>query len=243
MNLASETTVGICIEEQPRHFALRLKQRQVLLVLAGFPALYLVNSFTPWSIGLFGRGDRTWSHYFAVSVLVLHWSTTFVMIAQVYRAGGTLSDLGLRLSAFRVVVAVLVFAAAGSGMLWLRHALAATTWPIPAEPPSGWQAIYPFTWSERVMMLFLATTAGICEELIYRGYALRVLAGRGMKVWLALLLSGLSFSLVHGLAGAFLLPVFLIVHLLFAMIFLWRKSLWPVIYVHVLWDMMMVLAV
>jgi membrane protease YdiL (CAAX protease family) len=59
----------------------------------------------------------------------------------------------------------------------------------------------------------------------------------------ALLLSGLAFGMIHGVAGILLMPVYLIAHGVFAAVFLWRKSLWPGIYLHALWDMMMVLAV
>lgn len=225
------------LDDSQAPFAMRLHRWQVQLVLVGFPALYIVNSFLPWSLNLFGWGDRSWYLPFLASVFVLHWLTTITMIVLVYRAGGTFNDLGLKLSTGRILMAAAVFVAFGGALLWLR-----TTWPLPSEPPGNWQALYPFTWTERVTMLLISVTAGICEELIYRGFALRTLTGRGMALWLALLLSGLSFAMVHGLAGILMLPVFLVAHALFAGIFLWRKSLWPAIYIHVLWDMMMVLA-
>jgi uncharacterized protein len=219
-------------------FARQLTRGQILLVLIGFPALYLLNHLAPWTYGLFVRGDRAWYLPFATSILVLHWGTLLIMVRQVRRAGGTLSDLGLKLTPLRVLAALVVFALAGGGMLWLR-----TTWPLPDRPPEGWQIIYPVTWVERATMLLVALTAGVCEELIYRGYALRTLRGRGMSLWLALLLSGLAFGMMHGIAGVMLMPIFLVTHVIYAAIFLGFRSLWPAIYLHVLWDMMMVLAV
>jgi membrane protease YdiL (CAAX protease family) len=236
--MSSFAADSIVVTPPQASFAQRIPRWQVVLVLVGFPALYMVNSFMPWSLNLFGWGDRSWYLPFMASVVVLHWLTTIVMVALVHRSGGTLSDIGLTVSPSRILAAVAVFMLLGGAFLWLR-----TTWPIPAEPPSGWQALYPFTWTERVVMLLVAATAGICEEMLYRGFALRTLRGRGMALWLALLLSGFSFALIHGFAGIIMLPVFLVVHALFAAIFLWRKSLWPVIYLHVLWDMLMVLAV
>jgi membrane protease YdiL (CAAX protease family) len=219
-------------------FAQRLTRGQVLFVLVGFPLLYWVNHLTPWNYGLFRQGDRSWYPYFAGSIIGLHWLTLLAMVLQVRRAGGSLTDIGLKLSPARAIIALIVFVLAGGGLLWLR-----TTWPLPDKPPEGWQIIYPFTWSERMLMLFASFSAGVCEELIYRGYALTVLRGRGIRLWLALLLSGLSFALMHGIPGVILLPMYLIVHAIFAGIYLGCRSLWPVIYVHVLWDMMMVLAV
>jgi membrane protease YdiL (CAAX protease family) len=200
--------------------------------------LYWANHLTPWNFGLFREGDRSWYSYFAASIVALHWLTLLVMVAQVRRAGATLADIGLKLTPARVIAALVVFALAGGGLLWLR-----STWPLPTEPPEGWQIIYPVTWGERTLMLFASFSAGVCEELIYRGYALAVLRGRGMRLWLALLLSGLSFGMMHGIPGVILMPMYLIAHAAFAGVFLGCRGLWPAIYLHVLWDMMMVLAV
>jgi membrane protease YdiL (CAAX protease family) len=205
----------------------------VLVVLVGFPLLYLGNSFTPWSIGLFGYADRSWYLPFWVSIVLLHWTTTFITLRFIYQAGGTLSAIGLKLTTLRVLLTCAAVAAVGVSLLLLR-----TTWPLPSEPPRDWQIIYPFTTAERAFMLFGSITAGFCEELIYRGFAIRVLQGRGMRTWLAVLLAGISFSLVHGIAGVFLLPIYLTFAVVFSAIFLWRGSLLAAILAHVFWDMM-----
>jgi membrane protease YdiL (CAAX protease family) len=137
-----------------------------------------------------------------------------------------------------VLPAAIVFAAWGALLVWTR-----VTWPTGSEPPTGWQSLYPYTLSERVLFLFVALSAGVCEETIYRGFALRVLRGRGWRLWQAILLAGISFALIHGLLGAMALPLFLISALIFSALFLWRGNLWLAIYVHVMWDMMTVLAV
>ena len=219
-------------------FARSLPRWQVWAVLVGFPLLYLANSFTPWSLGLFRYGDRSWYVPFMASILVLHWATTIYTVGLIYRAGGTLADIGLKLTPLRVVAVLATFVAVGAGLLYLR-----TTWPIPSEPPSDWMNLYPFTWSERVLMLFVSCTAGICEEIIYRGFAIRVLQARGTRTVWAVLLAGISFALIHGLAGVFLLPLYLLSAAIFSAIFLWRGSLLTVIVIHALFEMQMVLAV
>jgi CAAX protease family protein len=211
---------------------------QVLLVLVGFPALYLANSFTPWSLGLFGQADRSWYIPFWTSIVLLHWATTGITLWFVFQAGGTLSAIGLNLTPLRVVRGCIALVAVAGLLLWLR-----TTWPLPDEPPRDWQIIYPFTTAERVFILFGSCTAGVCEELIYRGFSIRVMQGRGVPTWLAILLAGISFSLVHGIAGVILLPIYMAFAIVFSGIFLWRGSLLTAILVHTFWDMMMVLAV
>lgn len=219
-------------------FATALPRWQVLLVLVGFPLVYLLNNFTPWSLGLFVRHDRSWFVPFMASILVLHWSSLVVTVWLVKKAGGSLAQIGLPLSPTKVAIAAAVFVAWGALLLWYR-----TTWAMPDEPPTGWQITFPYTFAERVLILCLATSAGICEETIYRGFAIRVLQGRGWKLWQTLLLAGLSFALIHGITGIVALPLFVVVALIFSAIILWRGNLWLAISIHVMWDMMMVLAV
>jgi len=47
----------------------------------------------------------------------------------------------------------------------------------------------------------LAVTAGVCEEFVYRGFAMAALARTGMAVWLVLLLSSVLFGLAHAYQG------------------------------------------
>ena len=224
-------------ELQPA-FARSLPTWQVRVVLVGFPALYLANSFTPWSIGLFGYGERSWYFPFMISILVLHWATAIYTVGLIYRAGGTLADIGLKLTPRRVAAVLASFIIVGAGLLYLR-----ATWPMPVQPPKDWMNLYPFTWNERVLMLFVSCTAGICEEIIYRGFAIRVLQARGTRTVWAVLIAGISFALIHGLAGVFLLPIYLLSAVIFSAIFLWRGSLLTAIVTHALFDMQMVLAV
>jgi membrane protease YdiL (CAAX protease family) len=211
---------------------------QVLGILVGFPLIYLINGVLPWSYGLFVQGDRSWYVPFWISILVLHWISLALTVAVVYRAGGTLADLGLRLSTAKAVAMVATFVSCGAVLLWLR-----SLWPAAESPPEDWQMMYPATPVEKVVMLFGACTAGVCEELIYRGFAIRTLQARGFSTWLAILVAGISFSLIHGIAGVILLPAYLIVATVFSLLFLWRGDLFPVIMLHAVFDMLMVLAI
>lgn len=49
------------------------------------------------------------------------------------------------------------------------------------------------------MLTFLPITAGFCEELIWRGYIFTQLEARGYRLAKAIVLSAISFALVHGI--------------------------------------------
>ncbi len=73
------------------------------------------------------------------------------------------------------------------------------------------ERILPRSPSERVPFFALAVTAGICEEFLYRGFAMAALAGAGLPSWSVVVISSLLFGAAHlyqgrgGLVGTILL--------------------------------------
>ncbi len=92
------------------------------------------------------------------------------------------------------------------------------------------------------MWVFMSFTAGFCEELVYRGFAIRMLQRRGLRTWLAVLLATVAFVFVHGVAAVFLGHIYFVAGLLFAALFLWRRSLVPGMCLHALVDVSAILA-
>jgi hypothetical protein len=72
---------------------------QIGVVLVGFPSLYLLNSFAPWSRALFGGGDRSNFFRFFISILALHWMSAASTMYFLHRAGLGLRQLALTVSA------------------------------------------------------------------------------------------------------------------------------------------------
>jgi len=205
-----------------------LPRWQVLLVLVGLPACYVGNSFLPWSVGLFAHRDRDAYLPYLASVAVLHWTSVALVVWFVQRAGGQLQDIGLDLSLGKLATMVGLPAALGVALSLNRE-----SWPA-SEDLATRQMILPITLGERLCWVFMSLTAGFCEEVVYRGFGIRVLRARGLGAWQAVLLATLAYVFVHDLAGYFLFPVFFIVGLLFAGLFLWQRSLTPGICLHAL---------
>jgi membrane protease YdiL (CAAX protease family) len=83
----------------------------------------------------------------------------------------------------------------------------------------------------------MSVSAGICEELLYRGFLLRWLDARGLGLWAAVLLAALAFMLAHtyqGLVGMLSVGVLALV---FTALFFLAGSLWPAMLVHALLDL------
>ena len=97
--------------------------------------------------------------------------------------------------------------------------------------------VIPLTPSEWAWFVPVAFTAGICEEFLYRGYALTTLAALSGQVWLGVVLSTLAFGVAHAYQGWRGVAGTSILGLLFAMLYLAFGSLYPCMLAHVLQDL------
>jgi hypothetical protein len=59
------------------------------------------------------------------------------------------------------------------------------------------ERIFPQSLVELVFFLRLAATAGLCEEFLYRGFAMAALTRAGLPGWSVVLLSSVLFGLAH----------------------------------------------
>ena len=63
------------------------------------------------------------------------------------------------------------------------------------------QKLAPITGAEMMLFLVLSVSAGVCEELVFRGYLQQQFARMGRRVWVGVALSALVFGGAHGYEG------------------------------------------
>lgn len=98
----------------------------------------------------------------------------------------------------------------------------------------------PQTAKEYFHYIFLALTAGICEEFIFRGYFIRyfqTLLGTEHTYTLAILLPALIFGFVHFYQGWEAVVKITAMAIMFGFIFVHTESLWVLIFVHAAVDL------
>jgi membrane protease YdiL (CAAX protease family) len=205
----------------------------VALLLAGFPAGYLLNSVSPWSRSFSEGGDPGSFFAFTASLLVLHWLSAGVTLWGLRRSGLRVEDVGLSVSARTGVLLAGLLVATGVAIAASREIFGAGE-PLWRGPAAG---LALSTRGQQAVWILMSLSAGFCEELVYRGFGISVLRAKGLPVALAVLLPTLSWVLIHGVGGLLMFFPHLVVGLLFAGLFLWRKSLVPVMFVHALVDL------
>jgi membrane protease YdiL (CAAX protease family) len=93
----------------------------------------------------------------------------------------------------------------------------------------------PHTAAERYHFWFVAITAGICEEILYRGFLfcfLRAWSG----IIAAIVISSIVFGWAHIYQGCRLVPRTALVGLFLTVVVVLTKSLWPAILIHAAID-------
>jgi len=89
---------------------------------------------------------------------------------------------------------------------------------------------------EIVLWIFLSLSAGICEEIIFRGYLQRQLLGWLKSAPMAVVISAMVFGAVHIYQGVKSAIVICVFGLLFGILAEWRKSLRPGMMAHAWHD-------
>lgn len=176
----------------------------------------------------------------------IEWTLVALAVALVVAAPGLdLADVGLRrprLSAYTVVGAVGLLLS----VLLLAGLRRRVDQGVQVVAPVEVSALMPRTPAERRAFAGLAVTAGVCEEVLYRGVLLAVAVALlpGLTPWRLVAVSALAFAVAHTYQGVAGMLTSFVLGGSFAVLFLGSGSLLlPVLY-HVLVDLrILVLAV
>jgi membrane protease YdiL (CAAX protease family) len=142
----------------------------------------------------------------------------------------------------------------GGALVWAGYGLAALVsvvllvqaWSVPRNPKSlasvrdklaDLTFILPHTMKERRAFDAVSVTAGVCEEVVYRGYLIAYLTALlGAPFWVAAVLSSLVFGIAHSYQGPAGIPRTAAAGGLLALLYGLTGSLWAPIVVHVVLD-------
>jgi len=205
----------------------------VATLLVALPVVFQLNArvtpWTPWHARTDGQYLRSWWSY-----TVLNWVSAAVAVGLVLASGSGLAAIGLAPPAPELAL-VLAGVLAVSLAIYYRDVL--------ARPPlddrklervrDGWT---PATRHQRLVGVFVfGVTPGICEEVVYRGFALTGLLAVGFDRWPAIALATVPYVLLHG-KGAFesvrAFVTYAALGVGFALAYLTTGSLWVAMVAH-----------
>lgn len=207
---------------------------KIALVLLGFP---IVSTLV--SLLLLDRSLLSWTgldFFTALWSLIACWYVVQIAIlSKVLRSSGwSWSDIGYSFDRRRTtyfVVGYLVFAVVLVGFVEFALANAGSD-TEKVKALSDLANLTPKNLPQRIVFIVMGLAAGLCEELVYRGFAIRSLKSRGINHWLAAFLAAIPFVFQHGLKSIDQFWWFFIWGLVFGAMFIITKRLYINIVIH-----------
>jgi membrane protease YdiL (CAAX protease family) len=168
------------------------------------------------------------------STIAFQWFAVTAVAWRAWAHGFTATQLGLAIHGrSRIFLASIVGAGTIATLQWLNLRRAGR---LPIEARGSLQAIaeriLPQSSVELLPYLALAITAGLCEEFLYRGFAMAVLLHLGLQTWVAVLISSVLFGLAHSYQGRGGIVMTLLIGLILGASRIAYDSLVPAIFWH-----------
>ncbi len=168
------------------------------------------------------------------STIAFQWFAVAVVAWRTWAHGFTAAQLGLTIQGrTRILVASIFGAATIAALQWLNLRRVGRI-PVEARGPLQTMAerILPQSTVELLPYLALAITAGLCEEFLYRGFAMAIFAQIGLQAWAVVVLSSVLFGLAHSYQGRGGIVMTLLIGLLLGTSRIAYGSLVPAIFWH-----------
>jgi uncharacterized protein len=181
---------------------------------------------------------QTALHVYVWNILAL-WSLTLIAVALLHRYGFTLAQFGENLGVYpRNIltgggVVILVVAVVVLNKVQMRK----ITPEQYAKQIEKMSKLIPTTPAERLAAIPLAFTAGFCEEFLYRGYLLNIVASATKSLWVGLLISSICFGFAHLYQGRKGVIGTSVGGVVFGVIYLGSRSLLPGQVLHTAMDL------
>lgn len=226
------------------NFNTREKPRQIaswgwlvgfLLIGAGVVALGFLAQHAPaGSAGAAAPGQLA-GHGSAIKIYIsvglMDWALLYYCWAGVHRHGGSLWTLsGGRWTSWKSVAIdmaiALPFWVLWEGAAWGVH------WLLGPGTAKTVDSLLPQTLPEILVWIAISITAGICEELAFRGFLQHQFHALSGSIVVAVLAQGLVFGLFHAYQGWQNVLVITVLGVLFGMLAAWRRNLRANIVVH-----------
>ncbi len=211
------------------HKAMSLSK--TLTVLIGFPiiatliSLLLLNRDLITDLGL--------DFFNTFWVIIIGWYLLQILIiSKILKSSGwQWSEIGLTFNKKKTIYLILGYLIFGFGLLaFIEIALSNSI--IDTEKLKALSSLTPKTTTSRVIFIFMGLVAGLAEEIVYRGFAIKALVSNKINKWLAVLIASIPFIFQHGLKSIDQFWWFLITGIIFGIIYVFRKNLYLNIIIH-----------
>jgi membrane protease YdiL (CAAX protease family) len=204
---------------------------KTLRVLVGFPVISTLLSLLLLKRSLLT--DAGFDFFNAFWIIITAWY--LIQIYLIYRilvsSGWNWPDIGFPFSQKETLYLITGYLFFSLGLLAGIEWLLANADTDP-EKLRSISSLTPKTTTARVIFILMGLVAGLAEELVYRGFAIRVLESHKINRWLAAGIATVPFIFQHGLKSIDQFGWFMIWGITFGILFVWLNKLTLNIVIH-----------
>jgi len=173
-----------------------------------------------------------------LATILFQWVLSLLVAWRALARGITLPELGLLNAAgLPLLLVTFIGAALIAALHWANiRRIAHSDLPNAQRLRAIGARLFPRTPGQTALFIFLALTAGLCEEFLFRGFVMAAVTRAGLATWLVVVISAGMFGVAHlyqgksgGLGTGILGAVFALVRMAY-------HSLFPVVVWHAVLD-------
>lgn len=171
--------------------------------------------------------------------MALEWGLVAFLVPLWWTAGRSSYELGFAWQGdWREYAGLLATLAACAALFWQARSFRQQPeqWDTLRQQMDGLEFLLPHDDDELKVFNWLSVTAGICEEILYRGHLIWLLTATAGS-WIAFFGSSLIFALGHSYQGVRGMVRVFAIGLVTAALFFFTGSLWAPILLHVVIDL------
>ena len=185
------------------------------------------------NLNLTSRKLRTYAY-----IILSEWGFVIVLLWLTHRHKLSISDLGenignVNLTVITTIVLLSVFMVMVYFNVRQLRQMSLEKLEVELRPL---RKFIPNNVTEFIPFILIAFTAGICEELLYRGWLQNLLAYGTGSVWIGLILGAVIFGFGHAYQGKMGMVQTGIIGLIFGVVFIFTKSLVASQILHIIVD-------
>lgn len=204
---------------------------KTIAVLIGFPIIATLISLLLLNRPLITNLGLDFFNTFWTIIIGWYLLQIYLISKILTSAGWNWTDIGFPFSKKKIIYFVVGYLLFALGLLvFIEFALANSI--VDTEKLNSISSLTPKTTTARIIFIIMGLVAGLAEEIVYRGFAIKALISNKVNKWLAVFMATIPFIFQHGLKSIDQFMWFLSWGLIFGLLFVLLKKLNILIIIH-----------
>lgn len=197
---------------------------KIFLVLIGFPIIATLLSLLLLNRSLIIVFGLDFINAFWIIIIIWYLLQIYLVARILKTAGWEWGDIGFTLTRKKTIYYISGYLIFAIGLfVFIELSLANSN--VDTEKLNAISSLSPKTTSARIIFIIMGLVAGLSEEIVYRGFAVKALVSNKINQWFAILIAAIPFVFQHGLKSLDQFWWFFSMGIVFGLLFLLTKKL------------------